>query len=124
MESPILVRRCLKMGWLQSHARKNCPYEQGNLGEQVYRGQPSCSTSRCSFKKERQMGSKKYIPPARRRREEGLGTSKEQNPGMDRSDPKTRDVVVGESHKWAAWPWASCCGGGSEGHLPTICIEP
>lgn len=29
------------------------------------------------------MGSRKNIPPARRR-EEGLGTKKEQNPGVDR----------------------------------------
>lgn len=48
------------------------------------------------------MGSRKNIPPARRRAE-GLGTNKEQNPGVDREDPNTMDVAVGEDDEWAPW---------------------
>ena len=77
------------MGWFQSHTKKSFSDKEGNPGGKADRGDLSLHTqlSEVVSRGKVRMGSRKNIPPARRR-EEGLGTSEERNQGCGQVRPK------------------------------------
>lgn len=74
------------------------------------------------FQEGKSVGSKKYIPPAGKR-EDGLGTSEEQNSGWTGKTPKAVDVVVRQGHEWTARHWASQMRKRVRRWPPAICIQ-